>query len=388
MARAAGYRIIGDGDMITDGPLMSAYAQALRLAVHPGCVVLDIGAGTGIFSLLACQFGAGQVHAVEPDEAIEVARAAAAANGFADRIVFHQALSSSVTLPTPADVIVSDLRGILPLLQHHIPAIRDARQRLLAPGGVLIPRRDRLWAALVEAPKLYRPFAEPWRDNAVGLDLSAGLPRVVNTWCRADAKPEQVLLVEPQCWATLDYCRIEKPDVAGEITWSVERAGRAHGLLLWFDAELADGIGFSNAPGQPELIYGRAFFPLHEPVAVSVGDVVSVTLRADSVDGDYVWRWDTRVTPAGDPSRVKASFRQSMLYAAPISLDKLKRREAGYIPPPAEGAGIDGFVLSRLDGQTSLGEIATELRARFPQRFPRPQDALTRAAHVAQRYTP
>jgi hypothetical protein len=62
------------------------------------------------------------------------------ANGYADRITFHQTLSSAITLPQPADVIVSDLRGVLPLMQHHIPAIVDARQRLLAPGGVLIPR--------------------------------------------------------------------------------------------------------------------------------------------------------------------------------------------------------------------------------------------------------
>jgi protein arginine N-methyltransferase 1 len=121
---------------------------------------------------------------------------------------------------------------------------------------------------------------------------------------------------------------------------------------------------------------------------LSEGDGVSVTLRADLVDDDYVWRWDTRVTAACDPSQVKARFRQSTFYGAPISLDKLKRREAGYVPPPAEDARIDGFVLSRLDGQSSLGEIATELCAGFPQRFARQQDALTRAADVAQRYAP
>jgi protein arginine N-methyltransferase 1 len=186
----------------------------------------------------------------------------------------------------------------------------------------------------------------------------------------------------------MDYYSIEQPDVAGELTWTAERPVTAHGLVVWFDTELAEGIGFSNAPGQPELIYGQAFFPLQEPVALSEGDGVSVTLRADLVDDDYVWRWDTRVTAACDPSQVKARFRQSTFYGAPISLDKLKRREAGYVPPPAEDARIDGFVLSRLDGQTSLGEIATELCAGFPQRFARQQDALTRAADVAQRYAP
>jgi len=99
-----------------------------------------------------------------------------------------------------------------------------------------------------------------------------------------------------------------------------------------------------------------------------------------------LWLWDTRVTADGDPGRVKARFRQSTFYGTPISLDKLKQREAGYIPPPAEAAEIDRFVLSELDGRTALGAIAAGLRARFPQRFPREQDALTRAGDVAQRY--
>lgn len=385
MATPIGYRLTSYGDMITDRPRMEAYAQALRQTVRPGSVVLDIGAGTGIFSLLAYQFGAGQVHAVEPNDAIEVARATAAANGCAGRITFHRTLSIAITLPRPADVIISDLRGVLPLMQHHISAIADARRRLLAPGGVLIPRRDVLWAGLVEDPKLYRPYAEPWMSNDYGLDLRAGQPLVVNTWRKANAKGEQ-LLVAPQRWATLDYGSIEQPDVAGELAWTVERVGTAHGLLVWFDAELAEGIGFSNAPGQPELIYGQAFFPLQEPVTLVPGDVVTVQLRADLVDDDYVWRWSTRVTAQGDSGRVKANFKQSTFYGAPLSLEKLKRREAGFIPQPLEAAEIDRFVLSMIDGRTSLGEIATGLLAHYPQRFARQQDALTHAADLAERY--
>lgn len=385
MGQPTGYRILSYGDMITDRPRMDAYAQALRQAVRPGCVVLDIGAGTGIFSLLACQFGAGQVHAVEPNDAIELARTMAAANGCADRITFHQRLSPALTLPRPANVIISDLRGILPLFQHHIPAIADARRRLLAPGGALIPRRDALWAAPIEDSELYRAYREPWLENGYGLDLSAGHSFVINSWRKVNAKPER-LLAAPQQWATLDYATIEQPDVAGDLSWTVARAATAHGLVVWFDAELADGIGFSNAPGQPELIYGQAFFPLQQPVVLDEGDLVRVRLRADLVDDDYVWRWDTRVRAAGDPDRFKASFRQSTFYGVPLTLAGLKRREGGYRPHRAEAAEIDQYVLSLIDGRNTLDEMADRLVERFPDRFPRRQDALTRAADVAQRY--
>ena len=194
------------------------------------------------------------------------------------------------------------------------------------------------------------------------------------------------LLVPAQRWATLDYAAIELPSVADELAWKAERAGTAHGLLVWFDAELAEGIGFSNAPGQPELIYGQAFFPLQAPVELSVGDAISVMLKADLIDDDYVWQWSTHISGGANGSPVKASFRQSTFFGVPLSLDRLKRREAGYVPPRTEAAEIDRFVLSMMDGGTSLGQIARGLLSRFPQRFARQQDALTRAADLAKKY--
>ncbi len=134
------------------------------------------------FSLYACRLGAARVHAVDPDIALEVARAAAVANDLNERITFHSALSTDLVIDPLADVIVSDLRGVLPLLQHHIAAIADARRRLLAPGGVLIPVRDHLYASLINDPKLYARHAEPWTRNDFGLDLTAGHLYVVNNW--------------------------------------------------------------------------------------------------------------------------------------------------------------------------------------------------------------
>src|SRR5437870_1780607 len=113
------YSIYAYGRMIADNVRMAAYVQALRQSVKPNSVVLDIGTGTGIFALLACQFGARKVYAIEPDDAIQVARDIAVANGYAERIEFIQNLSTKVMLPERADVIISDLRGVLPWFQQH-----------------------------------------------------------------------------------------------------------------------------------------------------------------------------------------------------------------------------------------------------------------------------
>src|SRR5678809_342287 len=143
------------GQMLADAPRMDAYAAALRHVIRPDSVVMDLGCGPGVVALLACKLGARRVYAVEPNNVVGLAREAAAANGFSDRIEFFDKLSTEVALPEPATIIVSDLRGALPFFQQHIPSIIDARKRLLAPRGVLIPRRDILWAALVEAPEQY-----------------------------------------------------------------------------------------------------------------------------------------------------------------------------------------------------------------------------------------
>src|SRR5215213_6400273 len=124
------YSVSGYAAMIADAPRMDGYAAALEATVRPGSVVLDIGAGTGIMALLACRLGARRVYAVDPGDAIHLARAAARAAGFADRIEFIQGLSTDVELPEPADVMVSDLRGVLPLFERHLPSVIDARERL------------------------------------------------------------------------------------------------------------------------------------------------------------------------------------------------------------------------------------------------------------------
>jgi type I protein arginine methyltransferase len=381
-----GYSLRAYGDMIWDSGRMGPYVDALRQAVQPGCTVVDIGAGTGIFSLLACELGAARVHAIEPDPSIETARQIAAANGFEQRITFHRTVSTEVTLREPADVVISDLRGVLPLLEHHVPSIADARARLLTAGGTLIPRGDVLHAALVEDPETYRSYHEPWIENAYGLDLSAAHARVINTWQRTTAKAE-ALLVEPQPWAELDYHTVSAPSVRGEPSWQVQRDGTAHAVLLWFDAELAEGIGFSNAPGPDPLIYGQAFFPLERPVEVEEGDLVSVQLRADLVEGEYIWRWDTTIAASEEGSPPKATFQQSTFEGLDLSPGTLRKRREDFVPRLGLDGQIDAVVLGQMAQGQPLRGIANELAARFPARFPNERQALDRVAALSVRYS-
>lgn len=378
------YSVAGYGKMIADAPRMEAYVSALRQVVRPDSIVLDLGCGLGLFALLACRFKARRIYAVEPDDVIQLARETAAANGCSDRIELLQNFSTQITLPEPVDVIVSDLRGVLPWFQQHLPSICDARRRLLAPGGILIPRRDMLWASVAEAPDYYAKIVDPWEGNCWRFDLSAARRVVTNTWSKGHILPNQ-MLVEPRCWAELDYYKVEESDVKANIDWTVMRPGTAHVLSVWFDSELIEGICLSNRPGEPELIYGNASFPLSRPVEVDLGDRIAVSLAANLVGEDYIWRWHTRIFTV-ETNHIKADFKQSTFFGALLSAEQLRKRAANFVPSLSEDGQVHALILQLMDGHTALEEIAARVSERFPLRLEDPEKALGKVGEVSQRF--
>jgi predicted RNA methylase len=384
------YSIFDYGCMSADRARMDAYVQALCRVITEKSVVLDLGAGTGVFALLACQLGARRVYAVEPDEAIQVARAIAAANGLAGRIEFIQNFSTEVSLAEPADVIVSDLGGLLPWFQTHLPSIVDARARLLAPQGRLIPQCDQVWAALVHAPELYARYTDGWEPTRFGLDMSAARQLALNTMRKFKPTPDQ-LVGEPQRWATLDYRTVTNTDIQAELSWTLRQSGVVHGLSCWFDRTLIDGVELSNAPGLAEAaaptIYANLYFPWSEPLTVRQGDRVTVTIAATLVGEDYIWRWRARLFDRSQPEKPKADLKQSTFLSLPLSPGKFRKRAAGYVPTLAEAGAIDRFVLERMDGKRSLEQIAGDLLRHFPDRFSSWHAALDRVGELSQKYS-
>src|SRR5262245_53393233 len=165
--------------MFSDRLRMDAYTAAIARAVKPNDAVLDLGCGPGIFALLACKAGARRVYAIDTNSVVDFGRHLAAANGYKERVQFLCGDSRQVRLPERVNVVISDVRGVLPLYSHSVGTLEDARTRLLAEGGQMLPTRDTLICAIVEVPKYYRGLADAWK-SIPQLDLSAGLPLVLN----------------------------------------------------------------------------------------------------------------------------------------------------------------------------------------------------------------
>jgi len=174
------YSLRAYGDMIGDVGRFDAYARAISKAVRPDDVVAEIGCGPGVFSFLACRAGARKVYAIDSADIVHFAAELAAANGLSEKITLIQSDSRKVQLPERVNVIVSDIRGNLPLFDDAISSIEDARERFLAPGGVLIPQRDTLKLAVVDADEYYSGLISPWSRRVQGLELASTHSLVLN----------------------------------------------------------------------------------------------------------------------------------------------------------------------------------------------------------------
>ena len=377
------YDVVTYGKMVADKGRTASYDRALRAKVRPGAVVLDIGAGPGIMAFLACRAGAAKVYAVEPDDVIHLAQQIAADNGFSNRIEFIQAMTTEIDLPEKVDGIVADIRGRSPLFAKSIVSILDARDRFLKPDGWIIPARDTIWGAPVFSTELYDKFIGAWGAE-YQLNLNRARLKAVNNvdGIRLNAGD---LVAAPQRWAVLDYEKLESTNVDGEMRWVMNRTASAHGVCSWFDCETGAGMGYSNSPASGERhIYKQLYFSWPEAVELMAGDQVEVRLRADFVQSDYVWSWETRVISG---ERVKAEFRQSSFKGAPLSPDRLRKRAHRFVPEPNEDCRIDSFGLDLMRQKLSLDEIAKALLAEYPVRFKNWNAALTKAADLSEQYS-
>ena len=378
------YSLRDYGDMIADRERFEAYRKAISHTVRPGDVVLEIGCGPGVFALLACQAGARMLYAVDSEEIAHFARELAAANGFAGRMEFIQSDSRKLQLPERVNVIVSDIRGSLPFFGHAIASIEDARQRLLAPGGRLIPQRDTLKAAVIDASDFYSKLVTPWLQSTPSLNLAPCLPLLLNGSYSSHFNSEQ-LLTEPQTWAVLDYSAGAKACAAAELNFSVARAGKAHGVCLWFETELLDAIGYSSGPGSRKTIYGQVFLPWLEVVPVQQGQQIFVNLKTNLVGQEYVWRWETKI--CGNGNGTGRHFQQSTFQGANFTPQALRRRAADFVPALSDEGLADRWLLQAMDGKSSLQQIAQGAARQFPTIFPRWEDALRRAADLAAQFS-
>ena len=308
---------------LTDtGSRLDQFAAAIAARVKPGDTVVDLGAGSGILSFLACRAGARRVYAIEAGASLEFARLLAARNGFTDRIEFIEQPSTHVVLPERVNAIVGDIHDTFGLQTHGLAALMDARDRWLLPGGVLIPCGIRLMTAPIEAPDLYRKSVDVWNRRIQDVDLSPLRSLAANHPVATRIERSQTL-AEPATLAVIDLERLQRVYIDGTSHSEITRDGIMHGICGCFVTTLADGVQMGNVPGETETTnFAQAFFPLESPVAVNAGDRVVIRIEThDSVAA----RWTVEATRDGHSL---ARFEHSTLQAGSPSIHALRQAAA------------------------------------------------------------
>ena len=143
--------------MMNDHPRNVFYRDALSRVITPESVVLEIGAGSGLLSIIAASLGAKTVIAIEANRHLAaVAREIIKRNGYESRIHIINKMSTEVApeeiahYGTPT-VLLSEILGTLLLGESAMHYVMDARQRLFGSLPAVVPRRGSQFACLIES---------------------------------------------------------------------------------------------------------------------------------------------------------------------------------------------------------------------------------------------
>lgn len=259
--------------MLHDAGRNRAYRRAIEASVRPGDLVLDIGAGTGLLSMMAARAGAGHVYAVEAvPEIAAAARRIIRANGLADRITVIPLHSSALRiprhLPRRVNVVVSETFDTGLLGEGALATLAHAREHLLETGGRVIPRGADIQGCCLESEEL-------WRESGVGaiegFDLSPMnelaplyLERFLGRYETRPLSTEFTMLEfefgNPGNGGARRRCEVP-----------VRQAGTCHAIAWRFRLDLAAGVTLESGGASGRFHWPHTVRILHPPLPVSGG---------------------------------------------------------------------------------------------------------------------
>lgn len=283
--------------LMTHDEVRNARYRAALAETAPGRVVVDVGTGQDLlWARVAAEAGARHVYAIESlADAAERAGALGRelGRGLGCPIDVYAGFAQDVTLPEPTDVCVVEMVGSIGSAEGIAAVAHDARQRLLADAGLVIPGRIVTQACGVTLPDELADdpgFTVAAADYVEQVWAAAGGPFDVRLAVRG-VEPGHVLTAARP---------IEDLDLAGgaptsaadaEVMLTVERPGRLDGLLLWTQVWTRPGVPPletfpTTGSGLP------VYVPLFRPgLGVTPGSALTVAFRrrtgADGFHPDY-----------------------------------------------------------------------------------------------------
>ncbi len=266
--------------MLNDGARNAAIEAAISSLDLKGKTVVEIGAGSGIISILFARAGAKRVIACEMNHAMaQVAIETIYREGLSERIALLP-MSSTMAIdqglmPQNPDVIFTETVdcGVIGEGYHAIAA--DIR-RIAGPETVIIPGEIRQHGMLISSGIIY---GQNHVGEIFGVDMAP-----LNAYATSGYFPTRAechgfeALTGAELVRVYDYARPIRPR---ETPMTVTRDGLAHGVLSWFELQMGAHV-VTNAPGGRSH-WHQAFHPFAEPMSVREGETVRILIDDDGV---------------------------------------------------------------------------------------------------------
>ncbi len=279
-------------EMLSDSVRVNAYHQGIHRNVKPGDVVLDLGTGTGLLAFMASRAGAAKVYAVEHSDFIDVAREIAEQNNISN-IEFIQANSRDFTPPDAIDVVLHEQMGDELFNENMLENLLDLRDRVLRPGGRILPAQFRLFVEPVsfhESMRVRRFWNIELPDD---LDLSHAehshvaarfdTGRTEQLWARPGSvgstmgPPEPILEFDLNTLPSIDSLQLDHV-----VKRTAEVDAVIDGYCVWFEASFDNQTMLTTSPLAPVTSWGNRMFRLDRDV------VAGETLRCHVHLGNLV----------------------------------------------------------------------------------------------------
>ncbi|XP_030760142.1 protein arginine N-methyltransferase 6 [Sitophilus oryzae] len=288
--------------MLKDSTRNNAYQKAILNNKNNilNKVVLDVGAGTGILSILCAQAGARKVYAVEASETYKIAKEIVKENGFENVIeVIHSRIEdlTDSEIPEKVDVIVSEWMGFYLLHEGMLDSVITARDRFLKSDGLIFPESAAIYASPCSIPSMYND----WNDiSGVSMQSFAKLLRneALKKPLTESLSPND-LLSEPEVVSWIDLREVTIEDLKEFSFQHVAVSTKTalyQGVCLWFTCTFPfsgfdEPVVLSTAPDEPGTHWKQTLIVLPESIKVEPGSPICYDLvmrRSESNSRRYI----------------------------------------------------------------------------------------------------
>ncbi|MDX2083857.1 MAG: 50S ribosomal protein L11 methyltransferase [Candidatus Melainabacteria bacterium] len=275
--------------MLKDHVRMTAYRRAIERAVSSESVVMDLGSGTGVLSFFAAKAGAAKVYAVERQpHIVELSKLLAEANGLVENISFIEGVSNLVQphqLEPRPNLLVAEIIGTSILEENILEYTLDARDRLLAPGGQMIPYRlDLFTFGFYGDSHDDKPHEVEAFQDLYGLDFSILKEVLCSKAILHMGRYTPAIyttMTEPVCVQSLDFRTLQSANFTRNFQLLPNRDGCISGFCTYFKVHLDEDTLLTNSPWAPVTHWLQMLYTLPQPILVKAQEPVAMEMIYD-----------------------------------------------------------------------------------------------------------